>query len=242
MAALCKNCGEELMGAVNRCWKCGLACEVSTHTPPSPAETAPPSSEASNDHIAASEAQTAPRTSASRAGQPPTRVDRPPAADEPVVVAEAVTAHASDEHGQGDGGANLGAPATGPAARSPFDDSRHEAANRGAVHVGSPFAPVVDRRPLPATYPQHAAAEGGAIASVVLGCMSLAFCFILPAGAVITSLIGLGMGSWGCYSKRRATSVVGMVLCCLALAIGGFNLVVEIYTYFSGVTPAAPGI
>ena len=35
MSELCKNCGEELIGAVNRCWQCGTPVPV-THHPTEP--------------------------------------------------------------------------------------------------------------------------------------------------------------------------------------------------------------
>jgi hypothetical protein len=136
----------------------------------------------------------------------------------------------------------------------PSDGSPQTDANPPVVarRVGSPFADPVaasgedpaERPPPPKThyvvrqakYPRHLASVGGSIAALVLGVMSLIACFY-TAGAVVTAFIGLLMGIWGLYSTRRGPAIIGILLCCIAMAIGGFNAVVWMYEAKHGYKP-----
>lgn len=66
--------------------------------------------------------------------------------------------------------------------------------------------------------------------------MSLIACFY-TSGAVVTAVIGLLMGIWGLYSTRRGPAIIGILLCCVAMAIGGFNGVVWMYEAQYGYKP-----
>jgi len=132
------------------------------------------------------------------------------------------------------------------------EDDEPPAAPVVARRVGSPFAEPVaasgagpaDRPPPAKThyvvtlpkYPRHMASVGGSIAALVLGILSLIASFY-TAGAVITAIIGLFMGIWGLYSARRGPAILGILLCCTAIAIGGFNGVVWVYEYHHGYKP-----
>jgi len=121
-----------------------------------------------------------------------------------------------------------------------------------ARRVGSPFAESAgptgdgpaDRAPpakthyvvRQASYPRHLASIGGSIAALVLGILSMIACFY-TAGAVVTAVIGLLMGIWGLYSTRRGPAIIGILLCCVAMAIGGFNGVVWVYESQYGYKP-----
>jgi len=220
MAVNCAKCGEELLGAVNRCWRCGTMLESrpgDTDLPP--VRRAPISLEA----------KVGPTTAEDKSELP----DSP----DPESVFEAALADVTAIE------------------QPPSDDSPQASANAPPVvarRVGSPFAEPVagtadgaaERPPQPKTqflvrqakYPRHIASIGGSVAALVLGILSLIACFY-TAGAVITAVIGLLMGIWGLYSTRRGPAIAGILLCCLAMAIGGFNGVVWMYEYQHGYKP-----
>jgi hypothetical protein len=118
--------------------------------------------------------------------------------------------------------------------------------------VGSPFAesftetiagledasitPTAQFEVRPARYPRVSAAGGGAIAALVLGLMSFVIGFF-SVGAAVTALVGLMMGIWGLYSPRRGVALTGILLCCVAMAIAGFNGIVSLYEFQHGYKP-----
>lgn len=83
--------------------------------------------------------------------------------------------------------------------------------------------------------------SGGAAASATLtlplGIVSFAAAFLFPIAGVLLSLVGLAFGVWGLSSRRRGLAVVGLLLCCLSLAIASFNGVIEVYVHWYGVAP-----
>ena len=64
----------------------------------------------------------------------------------------------------------------------------------------------------------------------MLGLFSLIASFFTVM-ATVTAAVGVALGVWGLYSPHRKRAVVGLLLCCLALAIGGFNGIVTFYEY-----------
>jgi hypothetical protein len=66
--------------------------------------------------------------------------------------------------------------------------------------------------------------------------MSFLFSYFTPL-ALVPAVVGLAMGIWGLYSTRRGVALAGVALCCIALAISGFNGLVALYTLQHGHTP-----
>jgi len=135
---------------------------------------------------------------------------------------------------------------SGVAANSASRPQRAAPLRSRTVHHGSPFAPSAVPAPAPKSmaaapsYPQNAAASGGAIASFCLGIMSLAIALIfwrVPAVALVISLLGLCMGIWGMYSNRRGFAGVGLFLCIAAFGLSSYLGVVQLYVAIHGVSP-----
>jgi hypothetical protein len=185
MAVQCANCGEDLLGAVNRCWRCGQV-----FVPQKGSGDAPP-------------------------------IRRAPiaSAEGPPVLAEAI-----------------GHPRFRAAKRirrgSPFASAdRHS--NDASLQEGQQF------RPYSVYVPRNGAAGVGAALSSLLGPTSLLMNLGFPTGALVVGLIGVGVGCWGLTSERRGLATCGLVLCCLAVAVAGFLVVVDLYSSVYGVNPFA---
>lgn len=218
MAVNCANCGEELLGAVNRCWRCGTEMESrpgNTSLPPVrrapiPAEVeyvpAVVAGEGQNGDSPDSDAVVEAALAEEAAAETPPADAAPPTAYPPVVARRVGSPFVESIEPSGDG----------PAERSPPAKTHY----------------VVRQ----ASYPRHLASIGGSIAALVLGILSLIACFY-TAGAVVTAVIGLLMGIWGLYSTRRGPAIIGILLCCVAMAIGGFNGVVWVYESQYGYKP-----
>ncbi len=185
MTVRCGKCGEELLGAVNRCWRCGAPLVVRT-----------------GDNAA------------------------PPVRQEPVAVTVV--------------------PADQSSAARDADSGATETTDR-PVRFGSPFAISADapghsavtagnRTGVQPRYPKNAAAIGGAIASVVLGILSL-IVSLYTFLALPVSILGMLMGIWGLYSHRRGLAMVGLVLCCFALILSGFHGSVALFESIYGMKP-----
>jgi hypothetical protein len=70
----------------------------------------------------------------------------------------------------------------------------------------------------------------------VLGVLSFASSFF-SVGALFLALAGLPVGIWGLFSERRGQAIVGLLLCCAALAISGFQAAALLYQLRYGVSP-----
>jgi hypothetical protein len=167
-----------LLGAVNRCWKCG------------------------QQFIARPTVE----------GLPPVRAQIAQAA-----MAEALEAKVLDEPAA----AATAAPA-GPV----------------AVLVSPPPPPAhpLDT-PMPSlrrlvAQPPNFAALGGAYGALLLGLFGLALSWFRYEGAIV-AVVGLLAGIWGIYSPRRNWALVGMLLCALAMGVGTFTGVNELYRYLN---------
>jgi hypothetical protein len=194
MAVHCAKCGEELLGAVNRCWKCGQVFARHPETD----------------------------------GLPPVRMERPPAAGEPL---EAIVL---DD-----------APAAAPGAAS--QPAAVAVAAPPAPSFPPPLAPAVQFIPRPIVPPPSTAqivearrkslvAMGGTVGGIVVGVFALA---IAPFRfeAAIVGLIGIGLGVWGLHSPKRNWAFVGLLICCLAIGLGAYRGANDIYIYIKNQQP-----
>jgi hypothetical protein len=192
----CPQCGESLMGAVNRCWKCGLDL---------------------------------------RAESQPGAVPVSSTAHEPLIVAEL---------------AEVGSPPASsqqPTAQTPVLEF---GPNGSLLRRGSPFAAnamllppkqvpefgnAIAKHKKPSLQQAHAS-NGGAIAALVLGVFGLVLAPLRFEGAIVGA-VGLTMGIWGLYSQRRGWALAGLILCCLAIAIGMYTGVFWLFKYMNNATP-----
>jgi len=213
MKSTCANCGEELLGAVNTCWRCG-ASVFSIETAEASA-TVPPSTDAE-----IVEAELAPSSGDESPGdESPDRDGMKIACDAPnrqpvQEAAAAVDALAADAAQQQFRVANVGTQAGQAAVAAP--------------HVRS-MAP-------PTHYARYAAATGGAVGALVLAAMSLVFAYF-TIGAMFTALLGIGMGAWGIQSNHRKMAITAMALCCLAVVLSAGFGAVNLYTEINGHSP-----
>jgi hypothetical protein len=195
MSVHCSQCGEELMGAVNRCWKCGqqfAARPTIDGLPPVRPAYEAVAVELSHEALEARVLE-----------------------DEASVAA----AELQFQSGVATLSATPAAPASAVASLPP-----HPLATPRPV----PAAPVPQFRPV--YQPPNYAAQGGAYAALTLGLCGLALSFWRWEAAVI-AFVGLLAGLWGIYSPRRNLALVGMLLCALAMGLGIYRGVSDLYVF-----------
>lgn len=197
MEVTCGQCGEELLGAVNRCWRCGA--KIPAH---------------------------------------PGDMQTPPIRRDPIPLPEI------EEASPRDGEAIVVAALADDAPQQPAGDHSDEPIV--ARRVGSPFAPDSSAPPaatyIPVSQPnysQNSTARGGAWAGLFLALLSfsLSFTGTTALAALPLAVFGLLMGIWGLYARRRTIAIVAVLLCCLSMAISGFNCAVISYEMVNGVSP-----
>jgi len=205
MSIECVHCGAELVGAVNRCWKCGQSVTaVAAQGAAEPAAqnaTTAAAEEADAAEAAPAEAPLAAPVGAGEADVevlPPLRIEAEPDPQPPVKEAA-----------------------------SPFAQPE-----TGKLHSKAPKT----------QYPRNIANVVGGYLALLLGIGSLVEAYYVPLAAVITALIGLMCGLWGVKGRRRTAASMGMALCCIALAWGSFNSLVQMYEHQTGRDPFAPNV
>jgi hypothetical protein len=208
MKSTCANCGEELLGAVNTCWRCGAS--VYSNETAQASATVPPSTDAEivEAELAASSGdESLGHDGTDVAGDTPNR--------QPALEAEAA----------------VNIPTADPA-QQPFRTGNvGTQAGRTAV-----AAPDVRSTAPPTPYARYAAATGGAVGALVLAVMSLVFAYF-TIGAMFTALLGIGMGAWGIQSNHRKMAITAMALCCLAVVLSAGFGAVNLYTEINGHSP-----
>ena len=218
MARFCTNCGEELLGAVNRCWKCGD--EVLTRggfaTPTGPniplAEVVPDSPE-STDEAWGDDQQAV----------PPTQEE----ADQS--EAEVVLGDLQDKAIVGD-----------VVPGEPLEVIEAETVAPSVVEPPQPDYAAKDHVAEITRYPLHMAAGGGAVASLILGLIGFGSAFWIPEGGVLIGLLGIAMGAWGLYSQFRGWAAAGLTVCVLSFALSGTLLTIKVHEAMFGYGPFDP--
>lgn len=206
MAVFCAKCGEELLGAINRCWRCGTEYESRSgniDVPPVRRRPIKPVEAAAEALVID--------------GDEPLIVDGNPSADE----AEIQPRGEEEQESQ---------PKTEPQLRrgSPFRQKTD------APQDESPHGTELGAPPRATIYPKHVAASVGSTVAITLGLLSLILGYFVPLAGVIVAGIGIGMGVWGLSSTRRRSAIVGLLLCCLAITFSGFFGAAQVYQMIHG--------
>ncbi|MEQ8784745.1 MAG: hypothetical protein RIC55_00525 [Pirellulaceae bacterium] len=247
MKATCPNCGEELLGAVNTCWRCGKQVAAVADAPPTTTGVdfvmadAPPgeSLDASVVDVSAVDASVV-------------DAELSESSNDDVETGSTVSADSTDATtAVGDASAPAARRDAQSVATPPVSPSAHDrtpslgsAPRRATSAPGSttPLPPQNAARardiPQPTHYARYAAATGGAVGAIVLSVMSLAFAYF-TIGAMFTALLGIAMGAWGIQSNHRALAITAMALCCLAVVLSACFGAVNLYTEINGHSPFA---
>lgn len=202
MTVRCAKCGEELLGAVNRCWKCGTMFAARPEID----------------------------------GRPPVMLEMPPA-EAAVLAAAPLDAVVLDEPPPGAPQAPLTVPvaATAPNYYPPPQPPM------ATVLVRPRLAPRVTSSPADRveSIRQSNMAMGGTVGAVVLGTFALVLSMFRFEAAII-ALLGLIMGIWGLYSPRRGWALSAMLLCCLAIGVGSYTGMRQLYFHIQKGQPVQP--
>jgi len=255
MAVICAKCGEELLGAINRCWRCGTEYESrsgETDLPPIrrrpiPPEPLVPEVVAPNDVIVGSiDAETG---AADMVASGPNATAATPSGSSSPRISESDALEAivfDDELANNNGGDGTvndmatdsagAAPTAGMRRGSPFRAKEKETGADDDLATGNQLG----ASPQPTQYPKNMAASVGPTLAIALGGISLCLAYPIPLAGLIVAGVGLGLGIWGLYSKRHFAAIIGMLLCCVAITISGFFGAAEVYQAIHGVSPWEP--
>jgi hypothetical protein len=208
MTVQCAKCGEELMGSVNRCWRCGQEFVARSGDASLPPIRRSPLVKATVDVWVAELSEAIPTT-----------IDVP-------VVTNVIGNNQPTSANQATKSVRRG---------SPFADRGTATLQTiKPESVRREHDATIDRE---ARYQKNGGAAAGAVLAIPLGLISLLAAFLFPLAGFPLALLGLGFGVWGLNSRGRALAVAGLLICCLSLAIATFYGSVEIYTNVYGVTP-----
>jgi hypothetical protein len=213
MAVRCSKCGEELLGPVNRCWKCGQAFATLPDAgglPPVRREPGPVA---------------VPVIAAPQAVAPAAVIADAASIEEPV-PAEAA-----------DGAAAATSAPAAPRVRtgSPFSPGAATTLVQQTLNAGT--TPLQSRPKPPGTKDliRDQVAVAGAIGSLVLGGFGLAVAWMQNPSAVIggalIAVLGLVMGMWGLHSKRRGWALFGMLICVAAISLASYSGAMILYQW-----------
>ena len=202
MAVRCSKCGEELLGPVNRCWKCGQQFTAQSDAgglPPvryAPVEL--PSDVVMAELSGGPVTATVPGEATAEANSVPP-ISTPPS--------------------PGPGGKTV---RTG----SPFVKGAMMQAVSTPAFPRNPLTPGVSPR-VPGPPGHDPLAVAGAVIAILMGIFALGIAWIQTwvtiSAAVVIALIGFAMGIWGLYSKRRGWALFGIIISCAGLGLATYT-------------------
>jgi hypothetical protein len=204
MAVRCSKCGEELLGPVNRCWKCGQQFSAQAEVGGLPPVRYAPL-ELPSDVVLAEVAGEAAATSASAVANVPAPQSAPQ---------------------------SVPAPGNSIRTGSPFVRGAVMQAVATQAFPRKPLTPGASPR-IPGPPGHDPVAVAGAIASIVMGLFALGLAWMkMPvaiAAAVIVALVGFSLGIWGLYSKRRGWALFGILISCAAIGLATYTASILVY-------------
>ena len=212
MTVRCAHCGEELLGAVNRCWKCGQAFSAQPTVdglPPVRSQT--PAAALVGAAVAQEEAIEARVLDDDLAG--------PLAETTVLTVYETAEATAADPE-SAPPMSIFPLPPNPLATPSPYSPSLYPAQ----------LSSSVSRRHVPPR--PNIAALGGAYGALLLGIFALVLAPFRWEAAIV-AFVGLLAGIWGIYSPRRGWAVIGMLLCAVAMGWGTYTGMRALWLYMN---------
>lgn len=218
MKIICAKCGEELLGAVNRCWKCGTEFDL-----PSGDEDGPPVRRApiADLHPAPSDNANLPVMAE--------------LADSEVSSTSSATPLPRNETGSH----TLPASAATQPAHEPALSTLDTAA--GAERKGAEQTKPPAMLPSPRFRISHR--YGGWLGglALVIGLSSAAFSYH-SFWALAGSFLGLALGIWALAGQRRGAAMLGIIFCCIALTVSGYRIVLVAYESVMGYSPFEQGL
>lgn len=219
MPVVCAKCGEELLGSVNRCWKCG---QLAISTPDSAG--APP---VRRSPVVLKAAEDAESTS-----------------DEVFIASlgqERDAAIGSVDNSE-TGGAETDAEAVDDSSESPETESspsneETEENSRTDVDATRPFANPSFVQSLR----EFGLKNWLSVAAVILGLLAMGLGWLTP-WMVLVAGCGLGCGIVGLTSNRKTLAFVGLLLCLMGVTISSVRLAYDTYEFIRGeaISPIEP--
>ena len=202
MAVRCSKCGEELLGPVNRCWKCGQQFTALAEAGGLPPVRYVPV-ELPADVVVAELAGAAAATIASLAATLPA-----PPAGAASAAGRAVRTGSPFVHG-----AIMQAVTTPAFPRNP--------------HTPAPSP----RIPGPPGHDPVAVAGAITSIVMGLFALGIAWMTspVSIGAAVIIALVGFSLGIWGLYSKRRGWALFGILISCAAIGLATYSGSILVY-------------
>ena len=220
MPVICANCGEELLGAVNRCWRCGqhaLSTPDAASVPP--VRRTPVSME-----------QPAPQ-----AARPSTQERDPP-------VAEKTSDTTSTDSPLSDEGIQFDDPAK-PAATTAEVVPAGNVDNREEVDTLPQRLTPIPNSPRPAvTTPKPPSWKNWiAFGGILAGLLATGIGWLTP-WMLILAVVGVVCGILGLTSRRKALAIVALLLCMLGVSVSSVRLAYDVFYYLGDrlVTPVEP--
>jgi len=225
--SFCSHCGEELLGAVNACWRCGRRASANN---PLQAEVLP---ESENEIEATSEETAEDEVHATAEQEETEDLTQSNEAETSVLAEDPSDAESKpDESIEPNNEAELVASHVDPIADTNIDPEIDPALGTKPIRAGSPFIePEIGHDPrlrqkqsLVAEYPKHVAAAGGGVGSICMAAVTVVGSFLVPYffigrlvpfAAVLTSGIGIALALWGLFSNQRKLAWIGLLLCML---------------------------